>query len=216
MPSATPVPPRLLDPQAGAGGGGADGAGAALGRRQLDALAAYQALLQRWGGRFNLVSRRDLARLWPRHIEDSLALAPWCAGTVVDVGSGAGLPGVPLAIASPQLAVTLVERSERKCAFLRQVVLELALRNVVVEQVDARDYRPVAGFRTALARAVAPPPAAWRLLQPLLARDGTALLSSYSPPRTRFAGGRVVGAARAGCGWVTRVRRQAPVAAAAA
>lgn len=202
------MPPslRLPEPQAPAGSGLAGGS-AALGQSQLDALAAFEVLLRRWGKRYNLVSRRDLERLRQRHIEDSLALVPWCAGTLVDVGSGAGLPGVPLAIARPQLAVTVLERSERKCAFLRHVVIELGLRNVVIEQADARRFRPPAGFRTGVARAVAPPAAAWRLVKPLLASGGTALLLSYSPPPpSGFAGGRVVGTDRAGCGWATRVR----------
>ena len=209
-----PLPPRLLEAREREGGRPPAAVRAALSGQQLEALSAYEALLRRWGKRYNLVSRRDLERLWPRHIEDSLALAPWCAGSVVDVGSGAGLPGVPLAVARPQLAVTLLERSERKCAFLRQVAIELGLRNVAVEQADARRFRAAAGFQTGLARAVAPPAAAWRLLQPLLAGDGTALLCSYSTPAASFAGGRIVGAHRAGCGWVTRVRRQ-PAAVAA-
>ena len=200
-------PPRLLDGQAAAGGS------AALDQPQLDALAAFEALLRRWGRRYNLVSRRDLERLRQRHIEDSLALAPWCAGTLVDVGSGAGLPGVPLAVVRPQLAVTLLERSERKCAFLRHVVIELGLENVAIEQADARRFRSAAGFRTGVARAVAPPAAAWRLVEPLLESGGTALLPSHYPSPSKFAGAQVVGTHRAGCGWVTRVRR--PPAAAA-
>lgn len=199
-------PPRLLDGQADAGSCPLAGGSAALGQPQLDALAAFEALLRRWGKRYNLVSRRDLERLRQRHIEDSLALVPWCVGSLVDVGSGAGLPGVPLAIARPQLAVMLLERSERKCAFLRHVAIELGLKNVTIEQADARRFRPPAGFRTGVARAVAPPAAAWRLVKPLLATDGTALLPSYSPAPSSFADGRVVGAHRAGCGWVTRVR----------
>lgn len=201
-----PLPLRLLEPKAPAGSGLLAGGGAALGQPQLDALAAFEVLLRRWGRRYNLVSRRDLERLRQRHIEDSLALAPWCAGTLVDVGSGAGLPGVPLAIARPQLAVTLLERSERKCAFLRHVVIELGLKNVAIEQADARRFRPAAGFRTGVARAVAPPAAAWRLVKPLLASDGAALLPSYSRAVPSFADGHVAGVHRAGCGWVTCVR----------
>ena len=171
-------------------------------------LAAYEALIRRWGARRNLVSRRDLLRLRERHIEDSLALLPWCAGTVVDVGSGAGLPGVPLAIARPRMAVALLERSERKCAFLRHVALELDLDNVAVLQADARRWRPTEGFDTGVARAVAPPPAAWRLLRPLLAPAGSALLpTSASLSCDSFVGGQRVCSRRAGRGWVTRVRR---------
>ena len=179
-------------------------------------LAAYEALIRRWGARRNLVSRGDLLRLRERHIEDSLALLPWCAGSVVDVGSGAGLPGVPLAIARPQMAVTLLERSERKCAFLRHVARELGLDNVAVVQTDARRWRPAEGFDTGVARAVAPPPVAWRLLRPLLAPAGSALLPTSAPlSGDALVGGGRACSARAGRGWVTRVRRL-PLAAAAA
>ena len=179
-------------------------------------LAAYEALIRRWGARRNLVSRGDLLRLRERHIEDSLALLPWCAGSVVDVGSGAGLPGVPLAIARPEMAVALLERSEHKCAFLRHVARELDLDNVVVLQADARRWRPAEGFDTGVARAVAPPAAAWRLLRPLLAPAGSALLPMSAPfSCDAFVGGGQVCSARAGRGWVTRVRR-VPLAAAAA
>lgn len=172
-------------------------------------LGAYEALVRRWGARHNLVSKGDLARLRERHVEDSLALLPWCSGTLVDVGSGAGLPGVPLAIVRPRMAVALLERSERKCAFLRHVVLELGLDNVVVAQADARRYRPAAGFDTGVARAVAAPPAAWRLLRRLLAPDGSGLLPTSMPPTPAgaFAGGRQLCSQRAGRGWVTRIRR---------
>lgn len=207
------LPPRLLDGQAEGGSCPLAGGSAALDQPQLDALAAFEALLRRWGKRYNLVSRRDLERLRQRHIEDSLALAPWCVSPLVDVGSGAGLPGVPLAVARPQLAVTLLERSERKCAFLRHVAIELGLKNVAIEQTDARRFRTAAGFRTGVARAVAPPAAAWRLVKPLLASGGTALLPSYSPPPPKFADGCLVGTHRAGCGWVMCIRR--PPAAAA-
>ena len=170
------------------------------------ALDAYETLLQRWARRYNLVSRRDLGRFRQRHIEDSLALLPWCRGSVVDVGSGAGLPGVPLAIARRGMPVTLLERSERKSAFLRHVVLELGLDNVAVVQADARRHRPKTGFETAVARAVAAPPASWRLVRPLLAPGGTALVPTYAPSATGFERGEVTGSHRAGCGWVVLIR----------
>ena len=170
------------------------------------ALDAYETLLQRWARRYNLVSRRDLGRFRQRHIEDSLALLPWCRGSVVDVGSGAGLPGVPLAIARRDMPVTLLERSERKCAFLRHVALELGLDNVAVVQADARRHRPTTGFETAVARAVAPPPASWRLVRPLLASGGTALVPTYAPMAMGFESREVVGSHRAGCGWVLLIR----------
>lgn len=150
----------------------------ALAPLQRERLEAFEALIRRWSARGNLVSRGDLHRLRARHVEDSLALLPFCRGRFADVGSGAGFPGVPLAIARPDMPVVLIERSARKGRFLRHAVIELGLGNVEVVIGDAAGYRPEPLFDTVAARAVAPPAAAWALLQPLLAARGQALLQS--------------------------------------
>ena len=117
--------------------------------RQVAAkLDAFEAILRRWSARYNLVSRRDAKRLRTRHVLDSLALLPWWSGTLADVGSGAGFPGVPLAVARPAARVVLVERSERKGLFLRHVAMELRLSNVEVVIADASRYRPATLFDT--------------------------------------------------------------------
>ena len=160
-------------------------------------LAAYAGLLRRWNKTHRLVSRGDLDELEARHIDDSLALVPWLQGaTLVDIGAGAGLPGIPLALARPDIGVTLLERSARKARFLRQVVLELALGNAEVVGEDARRYRPLALFDTATVRAVARPQCAWRLARPFLRAGGMALLQSNAPlaPLT-FPAGRLVASA---------------------
>ena len=100
----------------------------------------FEALIQRWNARSNLVARGDIPRLRERHTTDSLALLPWVAGRLADVGAGAGLPGIPLAIARPGMPVVLIERSTRKCAFLRHAAVELDLSNVDVEACDVRSY----------------------------------------------------------------------------
>ena len=180
-----------------------------LGREALDKLDAFEALLKRWNKRCNLVSRGDLPRLRERHMLDSLALLPWCEGPLADIGSGGGFPGLPLAIACPQRRVVLIERSLRKCLFLRQAVIELALANVEVVNADAGRYQPSQRFSTAVARAVAPPAKAWRLLRPLLRPSGTALLQSRIPlAETVFEGGTIHDARQQGAGWVTAVRVQ--------
>ena len=173
----------------------------------LDKLDAFEALLRRWNRHCGLVSRGDLPRLRERHVLDSLALLPWWQGRLADVGSGGGFPGLPLALVRPESQVVLIERSVRKCLFLRQAVIELALANVAVVNADAARYRPSAPFATAVARAVAPPAQAWRLLRPLLAPDGTALLQSRAPlAETTFEGGTIHDARQLGAGWVTAVR----------
>ena len=171
-------------------------------REKLD---AYEALIRRWNRRVGLVASGDLARLRERHIDDSLALLPWVAGRLADVGAGAGLPGVPLAIARPQTPVVLIERSTRKCEFLRQVVIDLALANVEVVAEDVRAVRSGKPFDTVTIRAVAPPAEAWKLARGLLVSGGTVLLQSNARLAVPFDGGAVVDEAAAGRGFVTVV-----------
>ena len=175
--------------------------------RQVAAkLDAYEALLQRWNARYNLVSRHDAARLRERHVLDSLALLPWWSGTLADIGSGAGFPGVPLAIARPVAQVALIERSERKGIFLRQVAIDLELGNVEVVVADASRYRPPTLFDTVAIRAVAKPAVAWRLARRLLGGDGSALFQSHQPlAEATFHNGVVRAGKRAGVGWITVV-----------
>jgi 16S rRNA (guanine527-N7)-methyltransferase len=152
---------------------GAERIGVDLSEEQVAKLVAFAALLRRWSESMNLVSRGDLARLEARHLIDSLAFVPHVRGPrVVDLGTGAGLPGVPIAIARPDIAVTLLDRSEKRLRFARQAVVELALRNVDVLAADAARFRPAVGFDTVVARALAEPDVTWRLARPLLANGG--------------------------------------------
>jgi len=188
-------------------------------RGVADKLEAYEALLRRWNVRQNLVSRRDIGRLRSRHVLESLALLGWWDGRLGDVGSGAGFPGVPLAIARPNAGVALIERSSRKARFLEQVVIELGLPNVEVLECDVgAQPLPVRCpearlFDTVTARAVAPPPAAWKLARGLLRKGGHVLLQSGTPlsPGT-FDGGEIRGQERCGATWITVVghARRAP------
>lgn len=165
-----------------------------------DRLRAFAALVRRWNDTHRLVAQGDLDYLEARHVEDSLALLPWLRGaTLVDIGAGAGFPGVPLALARPDLAVTLLERSARKARFLRQAILELNIGNATVALADARRYRAPKPFDAATVRAVAAPAKAWALARPLLRPGGVALLqSSASLAAVAFAGGKRLASASAG------------------
>jgi 16S rRNA (guanine527-N7)-methyltransferase len=108
----------------------------------LEALEAYGALVGRWQHVTNLTGARDAAQFAREHVVDCLALAPHLtAGRVLDVGSGAGLPGIVIAIARPDLALTLLEPRARRARFLTQVAIELALPNVEVVCARAETYR---------------------------------------------------------------------------
>ncbi len=117
-------------------------------------LAAYADLLVRWGRRYNLVAAGE--DLVCRHLLDSLAVLPWIdADPVLDVGSGAGLPGIPLALALPARRFVLLDANSKRTRFLEQARIELALGNVEVVHSRIEDYRPAVAFPLAVSRAVA-------------------------------------------------------------
>lgn len=119
------------------------------------ALAAYLALLDRWNRTYNLTAVRDPHDMVARHLLDSLAIAPYVGtGTLVDIGSGAGLPGIPLALADPLLRVTLVESNGKKARFLRTVQRQLELDNVHVLEARAEAVDAAGAFDCLTARAL--------------------------------------------------------------
>lgn len=146
-------------------------------------LAALQDMVATWSKRLDLVSPRDLPRLYDRHIQDSLRALPLIVaappGPCVDVGSGAGFPGVPLAIASERRWILLEPRAKR-AAFLEEAVRELALEACEVvrktAQEAARDPALAAAHAIAIARALAPPAEAATLCAPLVAPGGAVVL----------------------------------------
>lgn len=127
------------------------------------ALMDYIALLERWNRRFNLTAIRDPHSMIEEHLLDALTVLPHLHGErIIDVGTGAGLPGLVLAICSPARAFVLLDANGKKTRFLREAVRVLGLANVDIEQQRVEDYRPDAGFDTVVCRAFAPLP---RLLE---------------------------------------------------
>jgi 16S rRNA (guanine527-N7)-methyltransferase len=117
-------------------------------------LLAYLALLDKWNRVYNLTAVRDTERMVSHHLLDSLAAVPFFQGqSVLDVGSGGGLPGIPLAIARPESQVTLIDSIAKKTAFLLQAKAELGLANLNVVTGRVEDYRPAAGFDVVTSRA---------------------------------------------------------------
>ena len=117
-------------------------------------LLAYLALLDKWNRVYNLTAVRDAERMVSHHLLDSLAAVPHFRGkSVLDVGSGGGLPGIPLAIARPDLQVTLIDSIAKKTAFLLQAKAELGLANLDVVTSRVEDYQPATGFDAITSRA---------------------------------------------------------------
>ena len=129
--------------------------GLALPAGAQDRLLAYLGLLQKWNRVYNLTSVREPHRMVSQHLLDCLAVAPHAAAeTLLDVGSGAGLPGIPLALALPEARVTLLDANHKKAAFLRQAVTELKLGNaeVVCERVET--WKPRSAHAVVISRAL--------------------------------------------------------------
>jgi 16S rRNA (guanine527-N7)-methyltransferase len=105
-------------------------------------LLAFRDLLLKWNRTYNLTALRDPQQAISHHLLDALAILPHVgAGPLLDVGSGGGLPGIPLAIARPDLSVTLVDTVQKKAAFLQQVAIELELKSVAVHHARVEEMR---------------------------------------------------------------------------
>lgn len=136
---------------------GLSGLGLTLEPAQVAALVTLLDELADWNTRVNLTGIKDPAEAVDKHLLDSLAVLPQLRGlAVADVGSGAGFPGLPLAIADPDRRYTLIEATGKKAKFLRHVVTRLDLPNVEVVPLRAESYTPPRPFDSVIARALGP------------------------------------------------------------
>jgi 16S rRNA (guanine527-N7)-methyltransferase len=128
-----------------------------LDEAQLARLVTHLDLLGEWNSRMNLTAIRDRPSQLTKHLLDSLTVLPYLQGPrIADVGSGAGFPGIPLAIVEPHRHFSLIESTGKKCRFLEHVRDTLQLANVEVVQARAESYEPDVRFDTVIARAVGP------------------------------------------------------------
>lgn len=134
---------------------GVQALGLTLEDAQQRRLLAYLQLLARWNKHYNLTRITAPEEMIGGHLLDSLAVLPFIKpARVLDVGSGAGLPGIPLAIARPDWQVCLLDSNSKKTRFLNQVKIELGLANVEIVQQRMEDYRPAELFATVVCRAL--------------------------------------------------------------
>ncbi|MGE0080772.1 MAG: 16S rRNA (guanine(527)-N(7))-methyltransferase RsmG [Thiohalomonadaceae bacterium] len=135
---------------------GARALGLELDASALDRLLAYRDLLAKWNRAYNLTAVRDPAEMIEKHLLDSLSVAPYLHGDrICDVGTGGGLPGVPLAIVQPGRRFTLLDSNGKKTRFLVQAAAELGLQNVTVVHARAEQHRPAERCTTVVTRAFA-------------------------------------------------------------
>ncbi len=151
-------------------------------------LLAYLTLLDRWNRTYNLTAIRDPGEMVVKHLLDSLAMAPFVrSGNLADLGTGAGLPGIPLAIANPALQVTLVESNGKKARFLREVVRTLPLPNARVAESRVEALDEPGNYDAIVARALASLPLIVELGGHLLKPGGRLLAMKGAIPHAEIA-----------------------------
>jgi len=154
-------------------------------------LLQYLDLVEKWGKIYNLTAVRKPEAMLSRHLFDSLAVIPHIAGPrIADVGSGAGLPGIPLALVRPDWRVVLFESNQKKAVFLQQACIELGLKNVEVVAERVESFDPKEKFDTVISRAFSSLAVYVRLAGHLCKEDdkgGTIVAMKGTRPREELA-----------------------------
>lgn len=172
---------------------GLDQMGLSLNAHQCDALINYLALLVEWNQRMNLTGHDKPERMVAYHLLDSLSLIPYLKGKrIIDVGTGAGLPGIPLAIAAPDLSFCLLDSRLKRIQFVRHVCWQLDIESVKAVESRMESFSDQAGFDTIVARAVAEASSLMKDSRHLLVSDGQwALMKGSLPPEEQESIGQV-------------------------
>jgi len=166
-----------------------------LSQAQQQKLLNYLALLVKWNRAYNLTAIRDPEEMVSRQLLDSLSILPLIHGRrILDVGTGAGLPGIPLAICLPDASFTLLDSNGKKTRFVQQVKLELGLNNVKVQHSRVEQLDHNRGFDTITSRAFAALPKIVAWSAGLLADKGILLAMKGSVPQEEVADLRQAGA----------------------
>lgn len=150
---------------------------------KIESLLAFIKLIEKWNKAYNLTAVRDPEEMARLHILDSLAVLPYIKGKkVADIGTGAGLPGIPLAIFLPEVDFTLLDSNSKKTRFVQQAVLELKLNNVTVQHSRVEQFQPQFMFSTVITRAFAEMEKITLLANHLLAEDAILLAMKGQKP----------------------------------
>lgn len=177
---ASPIESRLA--------AGLEALGLALAPAQVEALLRLVEELADWNARFNLTAIREPADVVDKHLLDSLAVLPRLKGlAVADIGTGAGFPGLPLAIADPDRRYTLVESTGKKATFVRHAAAVLNLPNVEVVQARAEAYKPSRSFDSVISRALGSLSDFVRVAGHLVGRGGRLLAMKGKVPEAELA-----------------------------
>lgn len=150
-------------------------------------LLHYLFLLNKWNIAYNLTAVRNLESMVTKHILDSLAVLPWIKGNrILDVGTGAGLPGIPLAMAQPEYQFVLLDSNGKKIRFLNEVKRQLNLDNIEIVQIRVENYHPAQGFDTVTSRAFSSLEQMIHWTQHLIAKGGIWLAMKGRFPGTEL------------------------------
>lgn len=153
-----------------------------------DKLIRFIALLEKWNRIYNLTAIRDPRQMVTHHLLDSLAILPFVNGPrVLDIGTGAGLPGIPLALARPELHFTLLDSNAKKTRFVTQACGELDIHNVTVIHERVERYRPGEKFDTLISRAFSNLAEMVEAAKPLCAERGEFLAMKGRYPHDELA-----------------------------
>jgi 16S rRNA (guanine527-N7)-methyltransferase len=160
----------------------------ALNEQQVEQLLGFIRLIEKWNKAYNLTAIHGREAMVRLHLLDSLAIAPFIEGNrVIDIGTGAGLPGIPLAIFLPKTEFTLLDSNAKKTRFVQQAILELKLKNAVVYHQRVENYKPEQTFNTVITRAFASLSDIVKLTAHLLGRDGVLLAMKGQNPKAELA-----------------------------
>ena len=155
---------------------GIEALGQELSLERVQKCAQLLCELDRWGARMNLTAIRKPVAMVSSHVLDSLAMRPLISGkTLIDIGTGAGFPGLPIAISEPGLVVELLDSNARKIAFVQHMIGELEISNATAVRSRAENYAPGKRFDTVIARALAPLPQLLEIAGDLVGKEGVML-----------------------------------------